>query len=194
MRSQTVRAIGLVALWSAVSAAAVLVPLVAVGVAAGLGQWWILRSRLNLPWTAAVPFALSFPAGQFPSYLMYLVVYTTGFGGLDGPPEWFLTVALAGGGLMAGMCQFLGLPKSWKNLRIWIPATCLAWAVTALGDLNVRGMVVLSALFSGLVTGLAMLALSPRPVVNSKRRRADPHPVSATARIAGSAARKKRRG
>src|SRR5439155_19694263 len=66
------------------------------------------------------------------------------------------------GGLVAALSQFLGLPKTWRNFAIWIPATSLAWGVAALGDLPIRGVVVLSAACSGLVTGLAMLALSPR--------------------------------
>jgi hypothetical protein len=153
----------LVALWSVISGAAMLITFLPVGLLAGLGQWWILRLRLHLTRGSAIPFALSFPVGQVPSYLIYLVAYTSGFGGYDGPPEWFVAVTLASGGLSAGLVQFLGLPKSWRNFAIWIPATALGWAVAALGDLGMRGMLVISAVFSGLVTGLAMLALSPRP-------------------------------
>lgn len=153
----------LVALWSVISAAAMLITSLPVGVVAGLGQWLILRSRLPLTRTSAIPFTLSFPAGQFPSYVLYALAYMNGFGGLDGPPEWFVAVTLASGGLLAGLSQFLGLPKTWRNFAIWIPATSLAWGASALGDLPIRSVVVLSAVCSGLVTGLAMLALSPRP-------------------------------
>jgi len=101
---------------------------------------------------------------------MFLVAYVNGVGGFDGPPEWFVAVSLASGGLLAGLGQFLGLPKSWRNFAIWIPATSLAWAVMALGDLPIKGMLVLSAVCSGLVTGLAMLALSPWPSHEPERR------------------------
>jgi hypothetical protein len=189
MGGQTLRTVVSVALWSAVTSVGMLVTGVPAGIAAGLGQWWILRSRLNLGRGSAIPFALSFPVGQFPSYVMYLAAYSSGLGGVDGPPQWFLAVALASGGLLAGICQFLGLPKSWSNFRIWIPATCLAWAVTAL-DLNIRGLPVLTAVLSGLTTGLAMLALSSWPQ-DAPQRKADQgrvrgRPAAAAKAAAGS--------
>jgi hypothetical protein len=160
MSRHSLRTAGLVAAWSLISATAMLITLVPVGVAAGVAQWAILRRRLNLGWRSAIAFGLSFPAGQFPAYVIYLAVYASGFGGFDGPPGWFVSVTLASGGLLAGVCQFLGLPKSRRNFVIWVPATSIAWMAAALGDLNLRGAVTLSALLSGLVTGLAMLALS----------------------------------
>lgn len=162
MRGHIPKAAVLVALWSVISGAAMLISFLPVGLLAGLGQWLILRSRLHLTRGSAIPFVLSFPVAQVPSYLIYLVAYTGGFGGYDGPPEWFVAVTLASGGLFAGLVQFLGLPKSRRNFAIWIPASALGWAVAALGDLGIRGMLVIAAVFSGLVTGLAMLALSPR--------------------------------
>ena len=162
MQGDRFRATTLVAMWSVVSAAAMLTTFLPVGLLAGLGQWWILRSRLHMGRVSAIPFALSFPIGQVPSFLVYAVASARGVGGIDGPPEWFVAATLASGGLFAGLLQFLGLPKSWRNFAIWIPATCLAWAVAALGDVPMRGMVVLSALSSGLVSGLAMLTLLPR--------------------------------
>jgi hypothetical protein len=175
----------LVGLWSIVSGAAMIITFLPVGLLAGLGQWWILRSRLQLTTGTAIPFALSFPIGQVPSYLIYLVAYTSGFGGYDGPPEWFVGVTLAAGGLFAGLVQFVGLPKSWKNFAIWIPSSTLGWAVAALGDLGIRGMLVISAVLSGLVTGLAMLSLSPRPHDPSerfsKRRRQATTPTASAA-------------
>lgn len=170
MTGPIVKATLLVALWSVISAAAMLNTFLPVDLAAGLGLWWILRSRLHLGKASAVPFALSFPLGQLPSFLMYMVAYGRGFGGFDGPPEWFVALSLASGGLLAGLSQFLGLPKSWKNFFVWVPATSLAWAVAALGDLDIRGMVVLSAILSGLVTGLAMLTLADWPQPDSGRR------------------------
>ena len=163
MRGQNLKTTVLVVLWSAIFTVAMLVTFFPVGVLAGLGLWAILRARLSLTRASAIPFALSFLVGQFPSYFTYAFAYINGFGGVEGPPEWFIAVTLASGGLLAGLCQFLGLPKSWRNFGIWIPASSLAWGVTALGDLPIRGIVVFSALCSGLVTGLAMLALSPRP-------------------------------
>ena len=161
MRSHIPKTAVLVASWSVMSAAAMLMTFLPVGVLAGFGQWMILRSRLPLTRVSAIPFALSFPIGQFPSFAMYALAYMNGLGGFDGPPEWFVVVTLASGGLFAALSQFLGLPKTWRNFAIWIPATSLAWGVTALGDLPIRGVIVLSAACSGLVTGLAMLALSP---------------------------------
>jgi hypothetical protein len=168
MRRATLKTVSIVVVWSVISAAAMLVTLVPVGLAAGLRQWWLLRTRLDLGRLAAIPFALSFPTGQFPSYVLYLAVYASGFGGLDGPPDWFVPVTLASGGAIAGLCQFLGLPKSRRNALIWIPATSFAWSITALGDLNIRGMVVISALLSGAFTAAAMLALSSRPTFHQR--------------------------
>lgn len=170
MRGPILKATLLVALWSVISAAAMLTEFLPVDLLAGLGQWLILRSRLQLGRASAAPFALSFPVGQLTGVLMYLVAYGSGFGGFDGPPEWFVAVSLASGGLLASLSQFLGLPKSWRNFFIWIPASSLAWAVAALGDLDLRGMVVLSAILSGLVTGLAMLTLTERPQRDAARR------------------------
>jgi hypothetical protein len=170
MRAYIPKTTILVALWCLISAGAMLITFLPVAVLAGLGQWAILRSRVPLRRVSAIPFALSFPVGQFPSYLMFLVASVNGVGGLDGPPEWFVAVSLASGGLLAGLGQFLGLPKSWRNFAIWIPATSLAWAVVALGDLPIKGMLVLSAVCSGLVTALAMLALSPWPSHEPERR------------------------
>lgn len=169
MRGPILKTALLVALWTAISAAAMLNTFLPVDLLAGLGHWWILRSRLQLGKASAALFALSFPVGQLPSFLMYMAAYGSGLGGFDGPPEWFVALSLAGGGLLAGLCQFLGLPKSWKNFFIWIPASSLGWAVAALGDLEIRGMVVLSALISGLVTGLAMLSLAERPHHEGRR-------------------------
>ena len=123
MQGDRFRAATPVALWSVVSATAMLTTFLPVGLLAGLGQWWILRSRLQLGRASAIPFALSFPVGQVPSFLVYVVASARGVGGIDGPPEWFVAATLASGGLFAGLIQFLGLPKSWRNFAIWIPAT-----------------------------------------------------------------------
>ena len=170
MRGSILKTTLLVALWSLISAAAMLSTFLPIDLLAGLGQWRILRSRLQLGKASAVMFALSFPVGQLPSYLMYMMAYGSGMGGFDGPPEWFVALSLAAGGLLAGLSQFLGLPKSWRNFFIWIPATSLGWAVATLGDLEIGGMIVLSALLSGLVTGLAMLTLRERPHRDTARR------------------------
>ena len=184
MRGYIPKTTVLVALWSVISADAMLMTFLPVGVLAGLGQWMILRSRLPLTRVSAIPFALSFPIGQFPSYAMYAVAYMNGLGGLDGPPEWFVAVTLASGGLLAALSQFLGLPKTWRNFGIWIPATSLAWGVAALGDLPIRGVVVLSAACSGFVTGTAMLVLSPRRSSDAEVRSSLEGFAGAAARIA----------
>jgi hypothetical protein len=148
-----------------------LVTFVPAGIAAGLVQWTIVRTRLPLSRVSAIPFALAFVVGQFPSYALYAEAAINGFGGLEGPPEWFVAVALALGGLLAGLTQFLGLPKTWRNFFVWVPASCAAWAMTAAGDLPIRGGLIFFALCSGLTTGLAMLALSPRQQPNAVNRR-----------------------
>jgi hypothetical protein len=160
MKGDGFKTTALVALWSVVSAAAMLTTFLPIGLLAGLVQWWILRPRLGLRRASAIPFALSFPIGQVPSFLMYLFASARGVGGVEGPPEWFVAATLAAGGLSAGLVQFLGLPKLWRNFVIWIPASALAWGVAALGDVPIKAMLVLSALLSGLVSGLAMLTLS----------------------------------
>lgn len=162
MRRNLLKPILLGALWFTSSAAGVLTPFLPVSLLAGVGQWFVLRSRLPLTRASAIAFAFAFPLGQLPSHFFFMVAYVNNFGGFDGPPEWYVAATLASGGLLAGLVEFLSLPKSWKNFAIWVPATSLAWAVAVLGDIEIRGMLVLSALFSGLVSGLAMLALSPR--------------------------------
>ena len=162
MRRTVLTPVGLVAVWCAVSAPGMLTPFLPVSVLAGMGQWWVLRLRVPVTPVSAFAFAVAFPLGQLPAYFFFMIAYVEGFGGFDGPPEWVVALALASGGLLAGLVQFLGLPKSWKNFAIWVPATSFAWAVAVLGDIPFRGMLILSALLSGLVTGLAMLALTPR--------------------------------
>jgi len=162
MRVNVPKTIVLVVVWTAVSAAGMLTPFLPISVLAGLGQWIVLRSRLALTRGSAIAFAVAFPLGQLPTHFFFMVAYVEGFGGFDGPPEWYVAATLASGGFLAGLVEFLGLPKSWKNFAIWVPVTSLAWAVSVLGDIEVSGMLVLSAILSGVVSGLAMLALSPR--------------------------------
>lgn len=158
----------LVVVWSLLTGMAMLVTFVPAGIAVGLVQWAIVRTRLSLSRVSAIPFALAFVVGQFAPYALYAEAAINGFGGLEGPPEWFVVVALAAGGLLAGLTQFLGLPKMRQNFFIWIPTSTAAWAMMAAGDLPIRGALILSALGSGLTTGLAMLALSPRRRLSPK--------------------------
>src|SRR5215210_6726755 len=117
----------LVALWTAIFASGLLIPLglryLPAAMLVGLGEWWILRMRVPIGRGAAVAFAVSLPLSQWPPYLLYFTAYSMGFGGLDGPPEWFVPMTLASGGLAAGLIQFLGLPRSGQNFALWIPAT-----------------------------------------------------------------------
>src|SRR5262245_10700392 len=164
----------LVTLWMAMFASGMLLPLglifLPVALLVGLGVWWILRWQLPLSRAAAAAFAVSLPLAQLPPYLLYFTASSMGVGGLDGPPEWLVPLALASGGLTAGLIQFLGLPKSGRNFALWVAASVLAWTVSWLGDIPIKGMVVLSALLSGLVTGWAMLLLSAgRPTPRRSR-------------------------
>lgn len=130
--------------------AALLLGYLVLGIAVGLGQWMVLRSKLlGAGWERGAGWwVLSTVLGFTVGFFVVVILNTIGLG--------FISIAMYGA--MVGLAQWFVLRQRVRMSGWWILATIIGWLAAWSVDLAVfwQGMIV------GGATGIALVLLSAR--------------------------------